>query len=687
MRCSSRRQILMMILCASYLGSCSQTDEGGAGPEPPIPGRLEVLRGANQSGVVGSVLRDSILVRVQSTEGLAVSGVTVQWSVAVGNGTLSRASSITDGQGLASVKWTMPTTPRVVAMAIVVADLTPVNLNASATPGSPVSITVEHGDGQYTYYADSSLPEPVIVRVSDAYGNAVPYASLAWEADPAIRAEGDVAADSLGRAKGRVFVRAIPGYHSARVRATAGGALGEVGVELRIARFQWPPDTVVLWPGDSVRAAGAFDSAGARLNTPVTWLFSPDGIGWGWTPDVLGDSSGYLVGVSETAIRADVRILGARKLFRVVVAVEFSGRVTPLDATSIDSLWVVVLAEATDSTPAHADSALVDPAGTFRLRVGYAPRHLTFLSVYFRSAESVGRPFLPSGRFRNYYIPYQIDALLIPRYLRIPSGDLAGDEVPISVDRLLGHGQGDLSVPFAKYPSRIAWWPDSLLPLKVFFDSTLGDLRVTPEDSTWSDSVTAGAPNWSTQDSIDVWRELRRIEQRIGLSLFTPISKPSLPPERLWRDPGLFDLHWDQSAGGASSMCPSNGCDHYSDLYHAHSRAVTRPNSPGRSTWPLHIHEIGHAIGFGHTCYFPSVMGSIMRFDHDREVDAECDTYNEEPGNPESIGGAADFTRYDVAYLHLMRMVVTFQRRSPSEWALDETQAGELFVLREEARR
>ena len=67
--------------------------------QPLVPANLEEASGTGQTGVAGAPLPDSLRVRVTDASGHGVPDVAVNWSVLSGGGTISPASSSTNGSG------------------------------------------------------------------------------------------------------------------------------------------------------------------------------------------------------------------------------------------------------------------------------------------------------------------------------------------------------------------------------------------------------------------------------------------------------------------------------------------------------------------------------------------------------------------------------------------------------------
>ena len=71
------------------------------------PASVSIVSGNNQATAAGGTLPDSLIVRIVDQYGNGVSGVTVDWSVSQGGGTTNPASTVTNGGGRASTRWTL----------------------------------------------------------------------------------------------------------------------------------------------------------------------------------------------------------------------------------------------------------------------------------------------------------------------------------------------------------------------------------------------------------------------------------------------------------------------------------------------------------------------------------------------------------------------------------------------------
>ncbi len=75
--------------------------------EPLVATTVTETAGNAQSGIAGSALAESLTVRVTDASGHSVPGVTVNWSIVIGGGSVSPASSVTNGSGLAATQFTL----------------------------------------------------------------------------------------------------------------------------------------------------------------------------------------------------------------------------------------------------------------------------------------------------------------------------------------------------------------------------------------------------------------------------------------------------------------------------------------------------------------------------------------------------------------------------------------------------
>src|SRR6185437_17083299 len=87
-------------------------DDGGDGGDGGGDATLVISKvsGDAQQATLGAALASPLVVAVTNSRGAAMQGVTVTWTAAPGNGTLSAGTSVTDGSGHASARWTLDPT-------------------------------------------------------------------------------------------------------------------------------------------------------------------------------------------------------------------------------------------------------------------------------------------------------------------------------------------------------------------------------------------------------------------------------------------------------------------------------------------------------------------------------------------------------------------------------------------------
>ncbi|WKW10924.1 Ig-like domain-containing protein [Pseudogemmatithrix spongiicola] len=129
------------------------------------------------SGFVGTALDSTVRVRVTDRGGAVVPGVSVSFAPSAGS--VSAATATTNASGIASVRWTLGTTPGAQTLAASVGASPTVNVSATARVDSSRAISVQSGDAQDTTLT-KALGAPLVVRVLDRFGNAVQGATIDW---------------------------------------------------------------------------------------------------------------------------------------------------------------------------------------------------------------------------------------------------------------------------------------------------------------------------------------------------------------------------------------------------------------------------------------------------------------------------------------------------------------------------
>ncbi len=149
------------------------------------PKAIARVKGDAQTAAVNTTLTDSITVRVTDIDGKVLAGYPVTFEMVLGGGTINGSSGsqqvYSDNHGLARAAWKVGTavgTANNSLRAVAVKedgsalDNSPLLFTASATTGPAATMQKVSGDGQQNYIGQL-LAEPLVVKVTDAYGNAV----------------------------------------------------------------------------------------------------------------------------------------------------------------------------------------------------------------------------------------------------------------------------------------------------------------------------------------------------------------------------------------------------------------------------------------------------------------------------------------------------------------------------------
>lgn len=91
------------LLGLGLLAACDRTTE------PIILDDFFIVSGDAQTGPAGAELPEPLVVQVNDIDGNAVRGVRIGWTVDIGNGSVSSRQTTTNGEGQASVRFTLGT--------------------------------------------------------------------------------------------------------------------------------------------------------------------------------------------------------------------------------------------------------------------------------------------------------------------------------------------------------------------------------------------------------------------------------------------------------------------------------------------------------------------------------------------------------------------------------------------------
>lgn len=176
---------------------------------------------ATVAGQPGTPVADSVAAVVKDQYGNPVPGVTVNWAVTSGGGSVSPASSTTNAQGIARARWTLGGS---VAAAQALRASSGASMNATFTAtaavGAGATLSAVSGGGQ-TSQILTEFPQPLVVEVRQnnvpVEGAQVQWTSATGTFGPLDQATATTTTDVQGRAS----VRWKPGSQAGTQTATA----------------------------------------------------------------------------------------------------------------------------------------------------------------------------------------------------------------------------------------------------------------------------------------------------------------------------------------------------------------------------------------------------------------------------------------------------------------------------------
>jgi len=141
--------------------------------------QISIVSGDDQTGVVRTTLPGALTVKVSDAFGNAKEGITVFFTVLLGNGTLSSSTAVSSATGIASVTWTLGPLASTQRVSATIPGVAPAIFDATALPGPPALVVLVSGNNQVAQ-PGALLPDSLVVRVTDQYENPVKDVSVAW---------------------------------------------------------------------------------------------------------------------------------------------------------------------------------------------------------------------------------------------------------------------------------------------------------------------------------------------------------------------------------------------------------------------------------------------------------------------------------------------------------------------------
>jgi len=224
-------------------------------PKDGEPARITALPGSNLSATVGQPLADPLVVEVTDPGGRPVSGIEVNFELPTGAAASPGTTDTTDANGQASVHYTLSTTAGqqvVEARAPAIEGTAGVAVFViSAAPEAAVALRPLAGDSQ-SAQVSTALPESLVVRAVDRFGNGVPGIEVTWD----VSGGGQVSPPSVitgpdGRAAAARILGDRPGAYGAVARA-----VGLTGSPVSFSAIAVGPQLVLVTQPSAEAAAG-----------------------------------------------------------------------------------------------------------------------------------------------------------------------------------------------------------------------------------------------------------------------------------------------------------------------------------------------------------------------------------------------------------------------------------------------
>ena len=169
----SLTRILAALVIASGIVGCDDDPN-----EPKGDPTIAIVSGSAQTGgIVGQALGQQLVAKVTNANGTPAVGVTVNWTVAAGGGSVSPASSVTDASGHARTTLTLG--PGAGNHTVKAALATKPAIAVNFTTVAVLNITVEGGAGQAATVGQA-LPTAFTARVSNDLNQPVPGVTVNW---------------------------------------------------------------------------------------------------------------------------------------------------------------------------------------------------------------------------------------------------------------------------------------------------------------------------------------------------------------------------------------------------------------------------------------------------------------------------------------------------------------------------
>lgn len=198
----------------------------------PVASNTRATSGSDgQTAAVATRLASRVVVHLADTSGRPLADVPVTWTTPDG-GTVTPTGPRTDASGDATASWVLGPSARVQQARATLGNgrlVKPVLFHATALPGPAAVVAAISGSDQHGL-AGKELARPVVLRVTDAAGNAVPNVRIVLRPSAGALADSAPATDAAGAVRARWTLPATTGTTTFHLSARVDGIVHPVDV-------------------------------------------------------------------------------------------------------------------------------------------------------------------------------------------------------------------------------------------------------------------------------------------------------------------------------------------------------------------------------------------------------------------------------------------------------------------------
>ena len=227
---------------------------------PANPTVLVKVSGDGQTAPGGFEVPEDLVVRLEDDNGNGIGARAITWVVPSGSGSVNPVNSTTDANGRATTRWTMPTAVGSHSVSAVFSGLPAVAFTGTATADVPTTIELVSGNTQ-SAAVGGALPNPLVVRVTDASDNPVANVAVIWAAvGGGTVSDATTATNASGLAQVTRTLGVAPGLYT--TTATVDGLSGSP-VTFTSTATVGPPArlAIITQPGSPTISGSAFAPA------------------------------------------------------------------------------------------------------------------------------------------------------------------------------------------------------------------------------------------------------------------------------------------------------------------------------------------------------------------------------------------------------------------------------------------